>query len=184
MRLKIISANSSSERRYGAWIGGSILSSLGSFQQMWLSRQEYEESGKLILERCAWSKSAQASIKIIRCDCFYKSDCLSVRTYFVFVSSTGTVNFYRYVSDVLSQRREPTWDNMSDWYQTISARDVRSILEMIWTTRKTRVQLPKFLLCRSWSVYGCNLCKTHIDDNWNAVRWWSLGVFCLDYTRV
>ncbi|XP_035726468.1 actin-like protein 6B [Vespa mandarinia] len=51
MRLKIISANSSSERRYGAWIGGSILSSLGSFQQMWLSRQEYEESGKLILER-------------------------------------------------------------------------------------------------------------------------------------
>ncbi|KAL6438203.1 hypothetical protein ACFW04_004426 [Cataglyphis niger] len=53
MRLKIISANSSSERRYGAWIGGSILSSLGSFQQMWLSRQEYEESGKLILERCA-----------------------------------------------------------------------------------------------------------------------------------
>ncbi|KZC04296.1 Actin-like protein 6B [Dufourea novaeangliae] len=53
MRLKIMSANSSSERRYGAWIGGSILSSLGSFQQMWLSRQEYEESGKLILERCA-----------------------------------------------------------------------------------------------------------------------------------
>ncbi|KAI4491242.1 hypothetical protein M0802_010338 [Mischocyttarus mexicanus] len=51
MRLKIISANSPSERRFGAWIGGSILSSLGSFQQMWLSRQEYEESGKLILER-------------------------------------------------------------------------------------------------------------------------------------
>ncbi|TGZ32993.1 Actin-like protein 6A, partial [Temnothorax longispinosus] len=37
MRLKIISTNSSSERRYGGWIGGSILSSLGSFQQMWLS---------------------------------------------------------------------------------------------------------------------------------------------------
>ncbi|XP_046483623.1 actin-like protein 6B isoform X1 [Neodiprion pinetum] len=53
MRLKIICANSSSERRYGAWIGGSILSSLGSFQQMWLSRQEYEESGKLILDRCS-----------------------------------------------------------------------------------------------------------------------------------
>ncbi len=24
-----------------AWVGGSILSSLGSFQQMWMSRQEY-----------------------------------------------------------------------------------------------------------------------------------------------
>ncbi|KAH0559015.1 Actin-like protein 6B [Cotesia glomerata] len=52
MRLKIISANSLNERRFGAWIGGSILSSLGSFQQMWLSRHEYEESGKIILDRC------------------------------------------------------------------------------------------------------------------------------------
>ena len=33
------------ERRFGVWIGGSILSSLGSFQQMWLSKAEYEELG-------------------------------------------------------------------------------------------------------------------------------------------
>jgi len=46
MRFKLIAANGAQERRYGAWIGGSILASLGSFQQMWVSKQEYEEGGK------------------------------------------------------------------------------------------------------------------------------------------
>ncbi|VEN56965.1 unnamed protein product [Callosobruchus maculatus] len=50
MRLKIISAPGSSERRFGAWTGGSILSSLGSFQQLWVSKQEYEETGKVIVQ--------------------------------------------------------------------------------------------------------------------------------------
>jgi len=51
MRLKIISANGTVERRFGAWIGGSILASLGSFQQMWISKQEYEEGGKAQVDR-------------------------------------------------------------------------------------------------------------------------------------
>lgn len=51
MRLKVMSPNGSTEKRYGAWIGGSILSSLGAFQQIWVSRQEYEESGKVIIEK-------------------------------------------------------------------------------------------------------------------------------------
>jgi len=51
MRLKMITAQTPSERRFGSWIGGSILGSLGSFQQMWISRQEYEESGKGQIER-------------------------------------------------------------------------------------------------------------------------------------
>ncbi|XP_055698167.1 actin-like protein 6B [Phlebotomus papatasi] len=50
-RLKMISANGSIERRFGAWIGGSILASIGTFQQMWISSQEYEESGKSQVER-------------------------------------------------------------------------------------------------------------------------------------
>jgi actin-related protein len=33
------------ERRFGAWLGGSVLASLGSFQQLWLSRAQYEELG-------------------------------------------------------------------------------------------------------------------------------------------
>jgi actin-related protein len=33
------------ERLCATWIGGSILTSLGSFQQLWLSKAEYEEYG-------------------------------------------------------------------------------------------------------------------------------------------
>lgn len=51
MRLKMISANGCSERRFGAWIGGSILASIGTFQQMWISSQEYEEGGKGQVDR-------------------------------------------------------------------------------------------------------------------------------------
>lgn len=51
MRFKLIAANGPQERRYGSWIGGSILASLGSFQQMWVSKQEYEEGGKSQVDR-------------------------------------------------------------------------------------------------------------------------------------
>eukprot|EP00096_Caligus_rogercresseyi_P002992 TRINITY_DN1547_c0_g1_i1.p1 TRINITY_DN1547_c0_g1~~TRINITY_DN1547_c0_g1_i1.p1 ORF type:complete len:445 (-),score=148.46 TRINITY_DN1547_c0_g1_i1:117-1451(-) len=51
MRLKLIAANGNQERRYGSWIGGSILASLGSFQQMWISKAEYQESGKAQVDR-------------------------------------------------------------------------------------------------------------------------------------
>lgn len=39
------------ERKYSVWIGGSILSSLSSFQQMWISKDEYDESGPDIIHR-------------------------------------------------------------------------------------------------------------------------------------
>lgn len=51
MRFKLIAANGAQERRYGSWIGGSILASLGSFQQMWVSKQEYEEGGRSQVDR-------------------------------------------------------------------------------------------------------------------------------------
>merc|ERR1719242_1092223 len=51
MRFKLIAANGPQERRYGSWIGGSILASLGSFQQMWVSKQEYEEGGRAQVDR-------------------------------------------------------------------------------------------------------------------------------------
>ena len=38
-------------RTYAAWIGGSILASLGTFQQMWISKAEYDESGPSIVHR-------------------------------------------------------------------------------------------------------------------------------------
>merc|ERR1719354_922458 len=41
MKIKIIAPP---ERKYSVWIGGSILASLSTFQQMWISKQEYDES--------------------------------------------------------------------------------------------------------------------------------------------
>uniref|UniRef100_A0A4W5RSS4 Actin, beta 1 n=1 Tax=Hucho hucho TaxID=62062 RepID=A0A4W5RSS4_9TELE len=39
------------ERKYSVWIGGSIMASLSTFQQMWISKQEYDESGPSIVHR-------------------------------------------------------------------------------------------------------------------------------------
>lgn len=50
-KIKIHAAGLSSERRFGSWIGGSILASLGTFHQMWISRKEYEENGANIVEK-------------------------------------------------------------------------------------------------------------------------------------
>eukprot|EP01101_Sappina_pedata_P000707 TRINITY_DN1089_c0_g1_i1.p2 TRINITY_DN1089_c0_g1~~TRINITY_DN1089_c0_g1_i1.p2 ORF type:complete len:377 (-),score=106.92 TRINITY_DN1089_c0_g1_i1:36-1139(-) len=41
------------ERTYSAWIGGSILCSLSAFQQMWISRDEYDEKGaQIVHQKC------------------------------------------------------------------------------------------------------------------------------------
>lgn len=50
-KIKLHAAGLSSERRFGAWIGGSILASLGTFHQMWISKQEYEENGPNVVEK-------------------------------------------------------------------------------------------------------------------------------------
>jgi actin-related protein len=39
------------ERRYSVWTGGSVLSGLSTFQQMWISRSEYDEVGPQIVHR-------------------------------------------------------------------------------------------------------------------------------------
>merc|ERR1712060_944175 len=39
------------ERKYSVWIGGSILSSLTTFQEMWISKDQYDESGPAIVHR-------------------------------------------------------------------------------------------------------------------------------------
>jgi len=42
------------ERKYSVWIGGSILASLSTFQNLWVSKQEYDESGPGIVHRSAY----------------------------------------------------------------------------------------------------------------------------------
>lgn len=48
MKIKI---SAPEERKFSVWIGGSILSSLSTFQQMWISKPEYDESGPNIVHR-------------------------------------------------------------------------------------------------------------------------------------
>merc|ERR1712216_193609 len=48
MKIKIVAPP---ERKYSVWIGGSILASLSTFQQMWISKQEYDESVPSIVHR-------------------------------------------------------------------------------------------------------------------------------------
>jgi actin beta/gamma 1 len=40
------------ERRYSVWIGGSILSSLKTFQKMWVTKKEYKDLGFSAVLRC------------------------------------------------------------------------------------------------------------------------------------
>merc|ERR1712215_95985 len=42
LKIKIVAPP---ERKYSVWIGGSILASLSTFQTMWITKEEYEESG-------------------------------------------------------------------------------------------------------------------------------------------
>ena len=48
MKIKVVAPP---ERKYSVWIGGSILASLSTFQQMWISKEEYEDSGPGIVHR-------------------------------------------------------------------------------------------------------------------------------------
>jgi actin-related protein len=49
-KIKII-GHDAPVRKYSPWIGASILSSLGSFQQMWMTRKEFEEHGTIFVEK-------------------------------------------------------------------------------------------------------------------------------------
>jgi len=48
VKIKVVAP---AERKYSVWIGGSILSSLSTFQTMWITKAEYEESGPGIVHR-------------------------------------------------------------------------------------------------------------------------------------
>ncbi|KAK7073895.1 Actin, alpha skeletal muscle [Halocaridina rubra] len=48
IKIKIIAPP---ERKYSVWIGGSILGSLSTFQALWISKEEYDESGPGIVHR-------------------------------------------------------------------------------------------------------------------------------------
>ncbi|KAJ1746018.1 NuA4 histone acetyltransferase subunit, partial [Coemansia sp. RSA 1591] len=50
-RIKLHSPSSDMERKVTTWLGGSILASLGTFHQLWISRAEYDEHGASIVDK-------------------------------------------------------------------------------------------------------------------------------------
>jgi len=48
MKIKVVAPP---ERKYSVWIGGSILASLSTFDNMWITKEEYDESGPSIVHR-------------------------------------------------------------------------------------------------------------------------------------
>ncbi|KAM0673384.1 actin [Gurleya vavrai] len=48
MKVKVVAPP---ERKYSVWIGGSILASLSTFQQMWITKADYEEEGASVVHR-------------------------------------------------------------------------------------------------------------------------------------
>ena len=48
MTIKVVAPP---DRNYSSWIGGSILASLSTYEKMWISKQEYEESGPSIVHK-------------------------------------------------------------------------------------------------------------------------------------
>lgn len=51
VKVKVAAPGNVVERRFGAWLGGSILASLGTFHQLWISKEEYQEQGRSIIHR-------------------------------------------------------------------------------------------------------------------------------------
>merc|ERR1712224_64356 len=48
MKIKVVAPP---ERKSSVWIGGSILSSLATFQSMWITKEEFEDAGPSIAHR-------------------------------------------------------------------------------------------------------------------------------------
>ncbi|GAB1316090.1 Beta-actin [Madurella fahalii] len=48
MKIKIVG---NPERKYQAWIGGSIVASLSTFGNIWVSKEDYDESGPSVVQR-------------------------------------------------------------------------------------------------------------------------------------
>ena len=50
-KIKIHSPTIPFERKYSSWVGGSVLASLGTFHQLWVTKDEYEEHGMSIVHQ-------------------------------------------------------------------------------------------------------------------------------------
>lgn len=53
LKPKVTPVTTPQERHFASWIGGSVMASLGSFHQMWISKSEFQEYGSsIVLRKC------------------------------------------------------------------------------------------------------------------------------------
>jgi actin-like protein 6A len=52
-KVRVVASAFGNERRFSSWVGGSVLASLGTFQQLWVSKGEYDEHGaNIVFKKC------------------------------------------------------------------------------------------------------------------------------------
>ncbi|KAF9516188.1 hypothetical protein BS47DRAFT_1315514 [Hydnum rufescens UP504] len=52
-KIRIHAPGNPTERKYAGWLGGSVLASLGTFHQLWISAEEWQEHGNaIVMQRC------------------------------------------------------------------------------------------------------------------------------------
>ena len=83
MKIKIIAPP---ERKYSVWIGGSILASLSTFQQMWISKVEYDESLVPLLSTASASKHLLYTLIYIKRLYYFTTKTFSLLDFFSFLS--------------------------------------------------------------------------------------------------
>jgi hypothetical protein len=62
-KIKIHSPTIPFEKKYAPWLGGSVLASLGTFHQLWVTKDEYEEHGMSIVHQREWSGAIGGAIR-------------------------------------------------------------------------------------------------------------------------
>ncbi len=50
-KVKLASSEEPSRRHHQNWLGGSVMTSIGSFDQFLMNKKEYEEHGPVLIER-------------------------------------------------------------------------------------------------------------------------------------
>eukprot|EP00330_Aristerostoma_sp_ATCC50986_P008923 CAMPEP_0114578824 /NCGR_PEP_ID=MMETSP0125-20121206/3323_1 /TAXON_ID=485358 ORGANISM="Aristerostoma sp., Strain ATCC 50986" /NCGR_SAMPLE_ID=MMETSP0125 /ASSEMBLY_ACC=CAM_ASM_000245 /LENGTH=51 /DNA_ID=CAMNT_0001769199 /DNA_START=280 /DNA_END=435 /DNA_ORIENTATION=- len=48
MKIKVVAPP---ERKYSAWLGGSIVASLDSFEEKWITKEDYDKFGPGIIHK-------------------------------------------------------------------------------------------------------------------------------------
>jgi hypothetical protein len=67
-KIKIHSPGNTVERKYSAWLGGSILASLGTFHQLWVAAEEWKEHGPSILRQSKCFREKKSLVNDVRID--------------------------------------------------------------------------------------------------------------------